>query len=190
MMSKSNVQLKENEAKFKELILYVSQQCAGDPKFGAVKLNKILFFSDYLAYAQYGSAITNFEYQRLRNGPAPRRFVPIRDEMIEQRELGIQVIPLRNGHTQHRAVNLRKPNLSVFSAEEIALVDTVISALSNEDAQSVSEISHRTVAWQAALEGETIPYGMVFLSNQPLTEAELIRGLEIATELGCATSAA
>ena len=33
----------ENEERFRELVLCVSQKCANDPKFGSVKLNKILF---------------------------------------------------------------------------------------------------------------------------------------------------
>jgi hypothetical protein len=41
----------EDEQKMKELILYISQKCADDTKFGATKLNKILYFSDFLAYA-------------------------------------------------------------------------------------------------------------------------------------------
>ena len=34
--------------KFRELILYIAQESEGDPNFGATKLNKILFFCDFL----------------------------------------------------------------------------------------------------------------------------------------------
>jgi len=40
-----------DERKFKELILYVADKCSDDPDFGAVKLNKILFYSDF--YSDY-----------------------------------------------------------------------------------------------------------------------------------------
>jgi len=33
-----------NLDKFRELILYISQKCANDPSFGAIKVNKILYF--------------------------------------------------------------------------------------------------------------------------------------------------
>jgi hypothetical protein len=85
----------EDERKMKELILYISQKCADDAKFGATKLNKILYFSDFLAYAYHGSPITGFEYQKLPNGPAPRRLVPVREQLMESGELGIQEVPLR-----------------------------------------------------------------------------------------------
>src|SRR5690349_20186889 len=101
----------ENDARFKELILYICQKCATDPKFGATKLDKLLYFSDFLAYAQLGELITGFEYRRLPNGPAPRRFVSVRDDMVARRDLGFQTVPVRGGRTQNRAINLRTPDL-------------------------------------------------------------------------------
>jgi len=38
-----------NDRKFQELLLYVAARCEGAPTFGATKLNKILFFADFLA---------------------------------------------------------------------------------------------------------------------------------------------
>ena len=124
----------ENEARFRELVLYISQKCANDPRFGLVKLNKILFLSDFLAFAHYGEPITGFEYQKLEQGPAPRRLLPLRKQMIDNNELGLQEIPLKSGSTQVRTVNLRRPNLAVFKPEHIAVVDGVIEALSEADA--------------------------------------------------------
>ena len=73
--------LPESERRFRELLLYICEKSATDPKFGATKLNKILYFSDFLAFARYGKPITGFEYQRERNGPVPKRLVSIRNQM-------------------------------------------------------------------------------------------------------------
>jgi len=173
----------ENETKFIELVLYISQKCASDPMFGAIKLNKVLFYSDFLFFGRTGEPITGFEYQRLRNGPAPRKLLPVREKMIRDRILALQEVPLKSGKIQKRTVNLRPPNLRIFTGDEIALVDDVIDALSDCDAQTVSDLSHRTVGWQIAAEGETISYSTVFLSNEPLTDAELLRGTEIANQI-------
>jgi Protein of unknown function (DUF4065) len=177
-----NIRLKkwtENESRYRELTLYVCQKCATDPKFGAIKLSKILYFSDFLAYAELGEPITGFEYQRLPNGPAPRRQIPMREEMIKRHELGIQVVRLKGGRTQHRAVNLRVPDLSVFTAAQIALVDRVIEELWDLDAEAVSELSHRMMGWRLADLGETIPYETVFISSEPLTETDVQRAREL-----------
>src|SRR5260370_37976891 len=84
----------ENVARFKELILYISQKCAADEKFTVLKLNKLMFFADFLAFGIYGDPITGFEYVKLEKGPAPRRMPEIRDEMIAKQELGMQELPL------------------------------------------------------------------------------------------------
>ena len=62
-----------DEKKLEELILYISEQCADDPTRGAVKLNKILCYSDFLFYAYHDRGITNVEYQKLPKRPAPRK---------------------------------------------------------------------------------------------------------------------
>ncbi len=176
----------ENEERFRELVLYISQKCANDPCFGAIKLNKILFFSDFLAFAHYGEPITGFEYQKLTQGPAPRRLLPVRRRMVESRELGLQEIPLKSGNILTRTVNLRRPNLAVFKPEHIAVVDSVIEALAEADAETVSALTHRMMGWKAARLKETIPYETVLLSDETLSEADLERGREVAEEFGLA----
>ena len=117
------------ERKLAELILYISQKCAQDPDFGATKLNKILYFSDFFAYGNWGESITNCEYQNLRGGPAPRRLLLVRDQLKSDGHLVIQPVYLPSGVVQHRTVNLREPDLTDFKSREIALVDNVIDKL-------------------------------------------------------------
>ena len=73
-----------DDRKLEELIVYIATKCEGDPSFGATKLNKMLFFSDFTAFAMRGDAITGHDYMRLENGPAPRRFLPIRNRLIDR----------------------------------------------------------------------------------------------------------
>jgi hypothetical protein len=170
--------------KLSELILYISQKCATDPKFGAVKLNKILYLSDFLSFGNWGEPITGVEYQHLRQGPAPRRLIPVRDELQTNKKLVVQTLPLKSGHRQVRTVNLVDPDLRIFSGREIALVDSIIEDLWDMDAEESSEFSHRFVGWKMTREGEPIPYGSIFLSDEPLSEAEIVRGQELARNFG------
>lgn len=171
---------KPNERKLAELILYISQKCANDPTFGAVKLNKILCYSDFLFYAYHDRGITDVEYQKLPNGPAPRRLLPVRNRMIQKRDLALQDVVLKSGHVQKRTVNLRQPNLSLFTGEEIALVDRVIESSKEVPSGIVSEYSHNLVGWLVVDEGETIPYDTIFFANPPLSEDEAYRAKELA----------
>lgn len=174
--------IEEREKKFAELILYISKKSALDPNFGATKLNKILYFSDFLAYGNWGKAITGVEYQNLKKGPAPRRLIPVRTQLKDAGWLAIQPVQVGNGIVQHRTVNLREPDLTLFDGREIALVDQVIEQLSGLNATQASELSHLDVGWKSTREGETIPYNTVFLSDEPLTEAEIRRAHEIMRE--------
>ena len=178
----------ENEKKFKELLLYVCQKCANDPTFGATKLNKILFYVDFLAYANLGEPITAFEYQNLKWGPAPKRLIPVQNAMIANHELALQPVHLLGGKVQKRTVNLREPDLGVFSPQEIALIDEVIQALESARADTVSELSHSMVGWKVTEEGENIPYETIFLSDEPLSEAEKQRGMSLARRFGLLAS--
>jgi len=168
-----------DERKLAELILYISQKCANDPTFGAVKLNKILCYSDFLFYAYNDRGITNVEYQKLPNGPAPRRLIPVRDELIENGDLAMQQIILKSGETQKRTVNLRNPNLDLFTGAEIAIVDRIIESMQGMTAEDISEMSHTLVGWLVADDGETIPYNSIYFANPPLSEAEISRAREL-----------
>ncbi len=44
--------------KLRELVLYIADKCEEDRTFGAVKLNKILFYADFISFAEYGEPIT------------------------------------------------------------------------------------------------------------------------------------
>ena len=173
----------EDDQRFKELVLYICERSANDPKFGATKLNKTLYFGDFLAYAERGAPITGFEYQKLPNGPAPRRMLPIRDEMVKDGTLAIQPVRLVSGRVQERPVNLRSAQLNLFTPEQIALVDAIIEALRDATAEEVSELSHRMVGWKVVAQNETIPYETIFVSDEPLTEADIERGKELAKRL-------
>ncbi len=183
---KGSTKIKFNRNKFKELIVYIAGRCEKHPAFGATKLNKILFYSDFIAYKDLGHPITGVEYFALERGPAPKPLVPIRDEMVEEQDIAQAKI-----NSQHRIVALRSPDLSEFSAEEIAIVDKVINYLRDKRAFMVSFLSHAFLGWQAAWEegskiGEhiTIPYGTAFVENPPMDEFEQAHGLSLARKYG------
>jgi hypothetical protein len=167
------------DSKLKELILYVAQKSADDPRFGATKLNKILFFSDFLAYGELGRPITGVRYQRLDHGPAPVRLLPAQREL--ETEGAVQLVEVAHyTWTQKRLTPTRRADLSTFSATEIAVVDEVVDWLREFSATEVSALSHLERSWQIVADREEIPYEYVFLSNEPLTPADERRGREIA----------
>jgi antitoxin SocA-like protein len=168
--------------KFKELILYIVQQSEGDSTFGATKLNKILFFCDFLSYRAYGEPITGQRYFKLPFGPAPRPLVPVVKELIEEGAC-IKVQRSRFGLPQETIFAKREANLDVFKPRDIALVDFVLRQLRDNDATQVSDLSHEFIGWQLAGDREDIPYETIFLGDPrklTLTEEEIRYGQRLA----------
>jgi Protein of unknown function (DUF4065) len=172
--------IQESERKFAELVIYISQRSAHDFYFGATKLNKILYLSDFRAYGMWGKPITGAEYQHLKQGPAPRRLRPVRDALQAENALAVQPVLFPDGKVQHRTVNLRQPDLSLFEAKEISLIDSVIDEMRNMSATEASNLSHQYVGWLMTDEGETIEYSTIFLSAEPMSLAETKRAQELA----------
>ena len=77
----------KSDERLRELILYIADRSQTDPRFGATKLNKLVFFADFQSYAERGKPITGCQYMRLPNGPVPRHLIPIRDRLVEEGEL-------------------------------------------------------------------------------------------------------
>lgn len=170
-----------DEDKFKELVLYIADKCSSDPFFGAVKLDKALFYSDFLAYAIIGKPITCAEYVALEHGPGPKLLAPIREAMEEAKDIVVQKRD-RFGKTQIRVIPCREVNLSVFSAAEVALVDKILEAIAGHSATELSEFSHLEYGWKVAQYKETIPYETVFLSSADATLADKERARELAQQ--------
>ena len=170
------------EAKLRELILYISAKLADDPGFGATRLNKVLFYSDFMAYIHCGKPITGVAYQRLARGPAPRRLLPVRTSMIDDGELDLLAVRYF-GKAQHRTLPLRDARTDLFTDHELKIVDAIISNFRGMNAVAVSEFSHG-LAWKTAHDGELIPYQAAFLSDEPPTKADIAWAGRVAGELG------
>ncbi|MGH7135031.1 MAG: type II toxin-antitoxin system antitoxin SocA domain-containing protein [Pirellulales bacterium] len=164
------------------MILYICRCSEGDAKFGATKLNKLLFYSDFLAYRQLGHAITSQPYKRMRNGPVPRAI----GSLLKQMRKGGEIAQSEHnyfGKRQIRTFALRDADLSLFSAPEVALVDSILRECWGTNATQISNLSHRFLGLQLADDGETIPYETALLALRPVTRDDLDQAAGIADEL-------
>jgi hypothetical protein len=174
-----------DESKFRELLLYIAEESVGDSKFGKTKLNKILFYVDFLAYGIFGRPVTGATYQRRPYGPVPREISYVRNSLLESGEAEVQYVE-RFGLTQERLIAKRPPNLSLFTQAEKQHVDAVIRALWNRNGIEASELSHREPGWKLARERQTIPYEAVFLSPEDLTPDDIDQGQRVWAKLQAA----
>ena len=170
--------------KFKELTLYLAERSADDPGFGSTKLNKLLYFCDFEAYRRLGHSITGARYQKLEWGPAAKEFLPLQDEMLRDGMIGIEQ-RTRHQLVQRVTVPLIEPNVDVFDADELALVDRVLAELRPLTGRAASDYSHeQSAGWQLAAEGEEIPSSTAILSTRPIPEIDIARAREFVRAQG------
>jgi uncharacterized phage-associated protein len=142
--------------KFIELILYFSKRGAEEGLvIGSTKLNKLLFFADFRAYAKLGHPLTGARYQKLEWGPAPRALLPVRSELIDKDEARF-----RDSEDWNQVLDpLRDPDMSKFTDDERFIIDEVFEELRPFNATAASDYSHlNSPGWLAADEFEDIPY--------------------------------
>jgi hypothetical protein len=171
--------------KFKALVHYVVARAAGKPNFGAVKLNKVLWFADARQYLLTGKPITGAEYVRQQFGPVPRQIVQVRDELVAEGK--IKFTPPKFAYEGWRFSTLRPAATALFSSEEIATVNWWINHIADEHtADSISDESH-DYAWEIAKTGETLPLFSQLASRiREPQGAELAWAQAVASRLGAA----
>ena len=162
----------DDEAKLAELILHIAIKSEGDPRFGAIKLNKLLFFADLDAHRRLGRSVTGTVYQRLGEGPAPRRMKPVLDAMVSNDDLARRTDEYF-GYPQHKFFATREPDLSAFSGDEIAIVGRVVDQYWEYNATQISHESHKYQGYKLVGDGEDVPLGPGLLGDRDLTEQDL-----------------
>ncbi|HTE86075.1 MAG TPA: Panacea domain-containing protein [Dehalococcoidia bacterium] len=175
--------LESADKKLAEMIVYIAQRSGDDDKFGAVKLNKILYYADFIAYRRLGHAISGTEYQHVEEGPAPRRLVPVRNELAQTGAITLYEQE-HFGRVQQRIKAERLPDLSLFTLDEIAILDEVLQELRPLNGKEVSERSHREPGWKLTEDLQTIPYRTAWLSPEPMDEEQIETAIEIARRHG------
>jgi hypothetical protein len=170
--------------KFRELLVYIAEQVGHDQRFGDVKLNKILFFSDFRAYNRLGHAITGARYQKQRMGPTAVALLRARNQLVT--EGAVEVRSRRVGqHEQTATIARRGPQTGLFTPDELAIVDGVIQELRPLSADDTSDLSHtRSPGWTLVDMGDVIPYQTALISPEPPPEHVLARGRELAARHG------
>jgi transcriptional regulator with XRE-family HTH domain len=73
--------------KFKNVLLYILERCAGKPNVGETVLYKLLYFADFNYYELYEEQLTGAKYRKLPYGPVPQKLDSIIKQMIDYGQL-------------------------------------------------------------------------------------------------------
>lgn len=153
-------------SKFKNVLLYILERCAGKPNVGETVLYKLLYFSDFNYYELYEEHLTGAKYRKLPYGPVPQKLDTIIGQMIEKGQLQ-RVKTEYHGYPQTRYLPLEKANLTELRASEKEIIDRVIEQMSDWSAAMLSNYSHGDKPWKASKDGEEINYELAFYRRPP-----------------------
>jgi len=154
--------------KFKNVLLYILERCAGKPNVGETVLYKLLYFSDFNYYELYEEHLTGAKYRKLPFGPVPQKLDTIITQMMDSGQ--IQRIKTEYfNKTQTRYIPLAKADLTELKASEKEVIDKVIQQLSDWSAAAISAYSHKDMPWLASKEGEEINYELAFYRDAPFS---------------------
>ena len=154
--------------KFKNVLLYILERCAGKPNVGETVLYKLLYFADFNYYELYEEQLTGAKYRKLPYGPVPQKLDSIIKQMIDDGYLQ-RVKTAYQGYPQTRYLPLQKANLTELLASEKEVIDRVIEQMSDWSATAISNYSHKDIPWIASKEGEEINYELAFYREAPFS---------------------
>ena len=140
----------------KNVLLYVIENCQST---FCTKMNKILFYIDFVAYRKYGTSITGLTYRALDYGPVPERWDRIYSQFDE-----IVLVPRLIGDKE--GIELQstcKADREAFSHAELEVLDEVCGRFAATSAAELSRISHEEDAWLKCKDAHgLIPYEYAF----------------------------
>jgi len=143
--------------KFKNMILYLVKRLDGVLK---VKLNKLLWYCDFLNFKETSVSITGAQYVRIKLGQVPDHYELIFANMIHEGLLSENEIPFNTeeGIVGEQFTALVEPDESIFSEAEVQVMNFVTDTLRNETSTSIMKKSHREAAYKKCKDGDIISY--------------------------------
>jgi len=146
-----------NLDKFKNVILYLAQRLGGVLK---TKLNKLLFYADFLNFKETSVSITGSRYVHLPYGPVPDNYQLIVAEVIQEGDLELNEVlfDAERGIVGENLTASTQPDRSVFSGKEIYVMNYVTDTFRDLGSGQIMNRSHQEAAYRETKDGEYISY--------------------------------
>jgi uncharacterized phage-associated protein/DNA-binding transcriptional regulator YiaG len=136
---------KPNMEKMSNMILFFAEKL--NPT--ETKMNKLLFYSDFLNFKKTAYSISGANYMAHNYGPVPLRFGGIFDYASNKDYIFMKMEDYGNGYWGkcfYKSKN-KDFNSELFSSEEMESLNTIISIFRGCNATQIMERSHEEKAW-------------------------------------------
>lgn len=111
------------------------------------KLNKLLFYADFLHMKHFGSHVTGLPYVRLPHGPVPDQYELVFAALHAEGLIDITEAE-RGENVAYMHCARRSPDISVFTTTELQALMRVRAEFENTSPKDISQRSHDEDAWK------------------------------------------
>jgi len=150
---------------------------AENKPLGSVRVNKIVFCADVEAFDKRLEYITEGKYIKRPNGPMIDGFPFL---ILEMKKEGLisEEIKETDSYDIREYTSLAEPDVSMFSAEEIEILDRFTLEICNEPANAASNKTHNHI-WEIGEMDAPLPMAGYFKTEVlPVTDADVEKMLE------------
>ena len=143
--------------KLEHMILYLVKHLNGE---FITKLNKMLWYCDFLHFKETSVSITGAQYVHLQYGPVPNSYDFITDMMQCERLLDKKeiIFDTEEDVVGEKLTALVEPDEGIFSEKELRVMNFIIDTFRNYTATSIKNKSHQETAYLKSEDGEIISY--------------------------------
>lgn len=122
------------------------------------KLNKEMFYADFLHYKLYGQSISGLQYQAIQYGPVPVHYDTIYDNID-----GINKEIVISHNMESTRLSCEGYDPSVFTEQELQTLNSILVMARPMSTQDLITKSHKEEAWQNHREDNgLIPFSEAF----------------------------
>ena len=154
-----------NFEKITEMVVYFSDKLSPFK----TKMNKLLFYADFLIFKQSCFSISGMRYKAIEMGPVPINFQSIFEYLANKDEIDIFTTEFPQGYIgeQFKAKNNRPFRVELFSENELNVLEKVANVFKPTSTNQIIEISHLEEAWKKNEKNKSvISYEYAFDLNQ------------------------
>lgn len=126
------------------------------------KLNKLMFYCDFRMFREATVSITGLAYPRLQFGPVPNDYEILFGILARDGAISVQEVAYPNGASGELITASAAPSDGLLTAEEIAVIDGVVSDFRSFSAVAISQHSHEEEGWTKTPTGQAISYEYAF----------------------------
>lgn len=137
----NNGYAKQSYSKLKNILLFYIDRC--NDAFNT-KMNKLLFYTDFLSYKSFGTGMSGLAYKAIQYGPVPSKWDRVYGMMDD---IYPEIIEFSSGNSGTKLCSSLKPDMSKFTENELAVLNAVIDRFKDVNSNEISKISHEEDAW-------------------------------------------